>query len=321
MVARLRRTNSTTHSAQIAELREMLANLTDLVIDIATRQAVVLQQTRAANASANAAFPLISAVPAPLPPVTAASALFPPIVAARHLSPPVVVTPALFLLFAASTSPRFQRGAPLTSRTPSAQASGSSHLPCQDFPHQGPPQYGPEAFFGPFDFDAAFSDAIRQAPVPEEFKLSRLEVYKGTTDSRKHIQGFETALRYRQKDETMKCHLLATTLKGAAFTWFIKLPKGSINSYEHMKQELITRFIGGIRMALSDMVLANIQQGETESLRSYTNRFFAIAAETEDINPTVAIHNYRRGLFSGDLSKSLQLVKLKSFLELMARAS
>ncbi|PKA53128.1 hypothetical protein AXF42_Ash009858 [Apostasia shenzhenica] len=88
-----------------------------------------------------------------------------------------------------------------------------------------------------------------------------------------------------------------------------------------MKQELIARFIGRICVALSDMVLANIQQGEKESLRSYTNRFFANAAEMEDVKPNVAMHNYRRGLISGDLSKSLQLVKPKSFLELMARAS
>ncbi|PKA55229.1 hypothetical protein AXF42_Ash003866 [Apostasia shenzhenica] len=69
------------------------------------------------------------------------------------------------------------------------------------------------------------------------------------------------------------------------------------------------------------MVLANIQQGETESLRSYIEHFFAAAAKMEDVNPTVAIHNYRRGLIRGDLSKSLQLVKPKSLLDLMARAS
>ncbi|PKA65302.1 hypothetical protein AXF42_Ash005635 [Apostasia shenzhenica] len=88
-----------------------------------------------------------------------------------------------------------------------------------------------------------------------------------------------------------------------------------------MKQELIAHFIGRICMALSDMVLANIQRGENESLRSYTDRFFSAVAETKDINLAVAIHNYRRGLISSDLSKSLQLVKPKSFPEIVARAN
>ncbi|PKA59431.1 hypothetical protein AXF42_Ash019585 [Apostasia shenzhenica] len=317
---------SSSRGTRVSELQEMLANLTDMVTGLTAQQAVILRQTQPVCAVLSlppvaavppppvAAVPLppvvaapalpTEAVPVPLPPVAAASAPFPSIARFSRLSPPVAATPTLFPP-GAPLHLREQLGAPLAPRAPTAQASGSSHPPNQDFLHQGTPQYGPEAFFGYFDFDAAFSDAIRQASVPEDFKPPRLEVYKGTTDPREHIQGFEAALRYHQRDEAMKCHLLAATLKGAAFTWFIKISKGSISSYEHMKQELIARFIGRIRVALFDMVLANIQQGEKESLRSYTNRFFAAAADMEDVNPTVAIHNYRRGLISGDLSKSL----------------
>ncbi|PKA54382.1 hypothetical protein AXF42_Ash000215 [Apostasia shenzhenica] len=103
-------------------------------------------------------------------------------------------------------------------------------------------------------------------PVPEDFRPPRLEAYKGTTDPREHIQGFEAAVRYRQPDEATKCHLLANTLKGATFSWFIKLPRGHVSSYEHLKWELIARFIGRTRMVVSDMVLANVKQGEKESL-------------------------------------------------------
>ncbi|PKA47937.1 hypothetical protein AXF42_Ash016283 [Apostasia shenzhenica] len=74
-------------------------------------------------------------------------------------------------------------------------------------------------------------------------------------------------------------------------------------------------------MVVSDMVLANIKQDERESPRDYTNRFFAAAAEAEDVEPAVAMHNFRRGLKVGDLSKSLQLAKPRSYPELVARAS
>ncbi|PKA59965.1 hypothetical protein AXF42_Ash009649 [Apostasia shenzhenica] len=171
------------------------------------------------------------------------------------------------------------------------------------------------------DGNAPFSDAIHLAPIPEDFRPPSLEVYKGVTDPRGHVQGFEAAVRYRQLDEATRCHLLANTLKGAAFSWFIKLPRGHISSYEHLKWELIARFIGRTRMVVSDMVLANIKQGERESLRDYTNSFFAATAEAEDVEPAVAMHNFRRGLKVGDLSKSLQLAKPRSYPELVARAS
>ncbi|PKA48692.1 hypothetical protein AXF42_Ash018509 [Apostasia shenzhenica] len=149
------------------------------------------------------------------------------------------------------------------------------------------------------DGNAPFSEAIRLAPIPEDFRTPRLEVYRGATDPREHVQGFEAAVRYRRPDEATRCHLLANTLKGAAFSWFIKLPRGHISSYEHLKWELIARFIGRTRMVVSDIVFANIKQGERENLRDYTNRFFTAAAEAEDVELAVAMHNFRRGLSRG----------------------
>ncbi|PKA58080.1 hypothetical protein AXF42_Ash019306 [Apostasia shenzhenica] len=172
------------------------------------------------------------------------------------------------------------------------------------FPDAQAPHHGPDPFFGSMDGNTPFFDAIRLAPIPEDFRPPRLEVYRGATDPREHVQGFEAAVRYRQPDEAIDA-TLANTLKRAAFTWFIKLPKGHISSYEHLKWELIARFIGRTRMVVSDMVLANIKQGERKSLWDYTNRFFVVVAEAEDVDPAVAMHNYRRGLKAGDLSKSL----------------
>ncbi|PKA49064.1 hypothetical protein AXF42_Ash010748 [Apostasia shenzhenica] len=132
----------------------MLANLTNLVTGLTAQKAVILRQTQAACV---AVLPLLSVAAVPLLPVAVASTPFPPIAAAPRLSPPVAATSALFQPFATGAPLRLreQRGAPLTSRAP-----GSFHPPSQDFPHQGTPQYGPEAFFGSLDFDAAFSDAF-----------------------------------------------------------------------------------------------------------------------------------------------------------------
>ncbi|PKA58148.1 hypothetical protein AXF42_Ash012871 [Apostasia shenzhenica] len=330
----------------------MLANLTGMVTGLTAQQAVILRQTQ--PICAVLFLPPVVAVPVPRPPVPAVPAPPPPVAAIPKVIPPPAAAPAPLLPIPAVVEVL----APAPQAAPlSVQSSGSSRPPIRPFRfqevHQNPlppcplPQpaflppafppflagrdplfpgaqahhHGPDPFFGPMDGNAPFSDAIRLAPIPEDFRPPRLEVYKGVTDPREHVQGFEAAVRYRQPDEATRCHLLANTLKGAAFSWFIKLPRGHITSYEHLKWELIARFIGRTRMVVSDMVLANIKQGERESLRGYTNRFFAAAVEAEDVEPAVAMHNFRRGLKVGDLSKSLQLAKPRSYPELVARAS
>ncbi|PKA55774.1 hypothetical protein AXF42_Ash012066 [Apostasia shenzhenica] len=340
---------SSSRGTRVSELQGMLANLTDMVTSLTAQQAVILRQTQ--PVCAVLPLPPVAAAPIPLPPVAAVPIPLPPVAAVHVPPPPVAAAPA-----PPPPAARILAPAPLVA-PPSIQSSGSSRPPRRPFRfqevNQNPlppcplpqpaflppafppflagrdplfpgiqaPHHGPDTFFGPMDGNAPFSDAIRLAPIPENFRPPRLEAYKGVTDPREHVQGFEAAVRYRQPDEATRCHLLANTLKGAAFSWFIKLPRGHISSYEHLKWELIARFIGRTRMVVSNMVLANIKQGKKESLRDYTNRFFAAAAEAEDVEPAVAMHNFRRGLKVGDLSKSLQLAKPRSYPELVARAS
>ncbi|PKA52642.1 hypothetical protein AXF42_Ash001623 [Apostasia shenzhenica] len=249
----------------------MLANLTDLVIGLIA-QAVILRQTQ--PVCTVLPFPPVAAAPAPIPPVTAVPAPLPPVATAPELLPPVAATPVPPLPAAEALAQALPVAAP------SIQTSGSSQPPRRPFRlqevHQNPlpscplpqsaflpsafpsflagrdplfpggqaPHHWPDPFFGPMDGNAFFTGAIRLAPIPEDFRLPRLKAYRGATDPREYVQGFEAAVRYRQPDEATKCHLLANTLKGAAFSWFIKLPRGHISSYEHLKWELIARFIG-----------------------------------------------------------------------------
>ncbi|PKA45804.1 hypothetical protein AXF42_Ash018355 [Apostasia shenzhenica] len=340
---------SSSRGTRVSELQGMLANLTDLVTDLTAQQAVILRQTQPVCAvlphppvAAVPAPPLpVAAAPAPPPPVAVAPEFFPLVAAVPAPPPPVAGAPAPAPLAAAISAQTSVSSRPPRHPFRLPEARQNSLPPCPlpqpaflpsafpfflvgrdpHFPGAQAPHHGPDPFFGPMDGNALFFDVIRLAPILEDFRPPRLEVYRGATDPREHVQGFEAAVCYRQPDEATRCHLLANTLKGAAFSWFIKLPKDHISSYEHLKWELIARFIGRTLMVVSDMVLANIKQGERQSLQDYTSCFFAAAVEAEDVDPAVAMHNYRRGLKAGDLSKSLQLAEPRSYPELVARAS
>ncbi|PKA53384.1 hypothetical protein AXF42_Ash012326 [Apostasia shenzhenica] len=195
----------------------MLTNLTDLVTSLTTQQAMILRQTQPVCAAIlpPAPLPPIAADPIPLPPIAAPSIQssgssrppghpIPPQEVPQNPFPPCLLPQPTFF---PPSFPPF-----LTGRNP--LFAGAQAL-----------LYKPDPFFSSLDSNASFFDAIRQAPVPEDFRPPRLEAYRGVTDLRENIQGFEAAIRYRQLDEATKCHLLASTLKGAAFSWFVKLPR------------------------------------------------------------------------------------------------
>ncbi|PKA52632.1 hypothetical protein AXF42_Ash001613 [Apostasia shenzhenica] len=268
---------SSSRGTRVSELQGMLANLTDMVNSLTAQQAVILRQTQPVYAvlplPTAAAVPVspppVAAVPEPIPPVAAAPAPPPPV--ARTLAPAPLVAPPSIQSSGSSRPPRrpirFQEvhqnplppcPLPQPAFLPPAFPpflAGRDPL----FPGAQAPHHGPDPFFGPMDGYAPFSDAIRLAPIPEDFRPARMEVYKGATDPREYVQGFEAVVRYRQPDEATRCHLLANTLKGAVFSWFINLPRGHISSYEHLNWELIARFIGRTRMVVFNMVLANIK--------------------------------------------------------------
>ncbi|PKA57535.1 hypothetical protein AXF42_Ash020079 [Apostasia shenzhenica] len=181
----------------------MLANLTDMVTGLTAQQAVILRQTQPVCAVLPR--PLVAEVPTPPPPVAAIPEIIP--------APAAAPAPFLPIPAVAEVPAPAPQAAPL-----SIQSSGSSRppirpnrfqevhqnplLPCplpqpaflppafppflagRDplFPGALAPHHGLDPFFGPMDGNAPFSDAIRLAPVPEDFRPPRLEVYKGATD-------------------------------------------------------------------------------------------------------------------------------------------
>ncbi|PKA55125.1 hypothetical protein AXF42_Ash003762 [Apostasia shenzhenica] len=202
----------------------MLANLTDLVTGLTAQQAVILMQTQPVCVvlplpqvtAALAPISSVAAVPAPLPPVAATLKLLPPppsiqmFGSSQRLRRPFCLQevhqnslPPCSLPQPAFLPPAFPPF--LAGRDPFFPGAQASH-------------HGPDPFFRPMDGNAPFTEAIRPTPIPEDFRPPRLGAYRGATDPREHVQGFEAAVRYRQPDEATKCHLLSNTLKGAAFS-------------------------------------------------------------------------------------------------------
>ena len=74
--------------------------------------------------------------------------------------------------------------------------------------------------------------AILECPLPSKFRLPQLEPFNELKDLLDHLNTFKMTLSLQQPLDKILCCSFPTTLKGAAWEWFTKLPTSSIDSFE-----------------------------------------------------------------------------------------
>lgn len=70
-----------------------------------------------------------------------------------------------------------------------------------------------------------------------------------------------------------RCHCFGVTLKRTALHWFRKLPAGSITTWSQLEIKFLRNFQAARQFSVSISRLANVRQGDNESLKSYLHRF------------------------------------------------
>ncbi|XP_061344728.1 uncharacterized protein LOC133290634 [Gastrolobium bilobum] len=108
--------------------------------------------------------------------------------------------------------------------------------------------------------DSPFADKIVEAPYPENLNLSELIKYDGTQDPQVHLDAFDTTMYIKGIEEPLITRLFATTLIGAAQTWFSSLPTGSIRSFEEFGGRFLLNFATSKKQPKSEFALGKIKQ-------------------------------------------------------------
>ena len=93
--------------------------------------------------------------------------------------------------------------------------------------------------------DSPFTIAVLECSMLSKFRLPLLEPFDGLKDPQDHLNTFKTTLGLQQPLDEILCHSFATTLKGAAREWFIKLPTLFINSFEQLSNAFLCHFVEG----------------------------------------------------------------------------
>jgi len=90
-------------------------------------------------------------------------------------------------------------------------------------------------------------------------------------------------------DDTVLCKSFSVALRGSALEWFMSLPSYTIDSFTTLTIAFTTQFDTSRRDDLTTIALLNLRQEEGEPLRTFIDRFGAIAMKIKDLTPNLIL--------------------------------
>ena len=94
------------------------------------------------------------------------------------------------------------------------------------------------------------------------------------------------------------CRAFPTTLKGPARVRFGKISPNLVSFFKELSKLFVNNFIGGQRHKRSSSILLTIEQGESESLRSFITRFNRKALAVDEMDDKLLLAAFHNGLNS-----------------------
>ena len=148
-----------------------------------------------------------------------------------------------------------------------------------------------------------------------------MELYDGTTDPCDHLERYHTLMMIQGANDPLMCLSFPTTLQKFAWAWYSGLAPESIVSFEQLEEMFVAHFSTSIRQPRHSDTLFSIVQGEKESLKDFVAHFNMATLEITDLNEFVAMSALKKGLKQSRFTYSLDKTFLKTYSELLSRAS
>ena len=93
-----------------------------------------------------------------------------------------------------------------------------------------------------------FMKRIQEVPLPQNFKMSTLVSYDGTTNPIVHLTNYNMTMKIsRVETDEAKCLTFPVILSGWAMTWFVQLKLGSIENFKELAFAFTNDFISSRR--------------------------------------------------------------------------
>ncbi|KFK29662.1 hypothetical protein AALP_AA7G162600 [Arabis alpina] len=170
-----------------------------------------------------------------------------------------------------------------------------------------------------------FSAHITKARVSDPGKI-RVPTYDGTEDPADHLNEFSVAMtRSNFKEEEMnvgKCLLFVENLKGPALKWFKGLESNSIVTFKQLSEAFIKHYSIFIETQTSGADLWSMNQGPTEYLKTFIERFKLVLSQVKGIEDSDALRALKRAIWhESDFWKEMSLNEPSTIQDALHRAT
>ncbi|XP_024024428.1 uncharacterized protein LOC112092448 [Morus notabilis] len=137
--------------------------------------------------------------------------------------------------------------------------------------------------------DHPFTENIIRVPLPDKYKSPPIPLYDGRSDPDDHLEVYTGHMVLYGYPEEVMCRTFRNHLSDSARRWFRSLKPNSITSWDDLKNDFLTQFIGVKKYIPPKQNLSRVYQGPNESLKDWIARFGEQVTATEGISDEVAL--------------------------------
>jgi ribonuclease HI len=123
------------------------------------------------------------------------------------------------------------------------------------------------------DESLPFTRRVKAYPMPDKFKMPRIEKYDGNGDPQEHLEAFREHIVLHGTPDEIACRAFPLTLKGVAKDWFTGLPPKSVGTFKDLGRLFLTQFLATRKRKKDPICLLTLHQDKEESLKDFMLRF------------------------------------------------
>ncbi|KAG9458163.1 hypothetical protein H6P81_002671 [Aristolochia fimbriata] len=166
-----------------------------------------------------------------------------------------------------------------------------------------------------------YSRRIQAIHMPTSYHPPKFQQFSGDDNPKQHVAHFIETCNNAGTDGDLLVKQFGRSLKGNAFDWFIELPAESIDSWEQLESEFLSRFYSTKR-TVTLVELTNLKQRQGEKVIEYINCWRNLSLnykESTSLSTQTSIDMCIRGM-NWTLVYFLQSRKPRDFQELVTKA-
>nr|GEU62150.1 reverse transcriptase domain-containing protein [Tanacetum cinerariifolium] len=164
----------------------------------------------------------------------------------------------------------------------------------------------------------SFTPRIRNFESSRKTRMpNNVKTYDGTRDPEDHVKVFQAAAQVERWAMPTWCHMLNSTLIGAAMLWFDELPPESIDGYKDLRAAFLVYFMQQKKYVKDPVEIHNIKQMDGETIEDFMERFKIETGHMKGAPECMRISRFMHGVNNPELTKRLNEHVPKTMEEMM----